>query len=116
MIYYNETQNNQSYGTEPNGELSKRTREFATFIDELSELAGWLKSLGVELAVMESTGVYWKSLYDALEAEGLRVYVVNARHIKRNSSNCALRCFAHEPNQRSVKVVMNLTSPANLSV
>lgn len=32
---------------------------------------------------MESTGVYWKSLYEALEAQGLQVYVVNARHIQR---------------------------------
>ena len=73
----------------PNGELGKRTREFATFIDELSELAGWLKSLGVELAVMESTGVYWKSLYDALEAEGLRVYLVN--QTRPRSENRCLR-------------------------
>lgn len=67
----------------PQGVLRNITREYATFIDELADLAQWLKSLGVELAVMESTGVYWKSLYEALEREGLRVYVVNARHIKR---------------------------------
>ena len=65
------------------GALHKITREYATFVDELADLAQWLKSLAVELAVMESTGVYWKSLYDALERESVRVYVVNARHIKR---------------------------------
>ena len=65
------------------GELRKITREYATFIDELADLAQWLKSLRVQLAVMESTGVYWKSVYEALEREGLPVYVVNARHIKR---------------------------------
>lgn len=67
----------------PQGELTKETREYATFSDELTKLANWLASLGVELAVMESTGVYWKSLYEALEAQGLQVYVVNARHIQR---------------------------------
>lgn len=65
------------------GKLRKETREYATFTAKLTELARGLASLGVELAVMESTGVYWKSLYEALEAEGLRVYVVNAGHIKR---------------------------------
>lgn len=65
------------------GELSQHTRECATFIDELDELAQWLYSQHVDLAVMESTGVYWKSLYEALERKGLCVYVVNARHIKR---------------------------------
>lgn len=65
------------------GEVGKETREYGTFVDGLTELARWLASQGVELAVMESTGVYWKSLYEALEAQGLRGYVVNARHIKR---------------------------------
>jgi transposase len=67
----------------PQGELTKETREYATFSDELTKLANGLASLGVELALMESTGVYWKSLYEALEAQGLPVYVVNARHIQR---------------------------------
>ena len=31
---------------------------------------------------MESTGLYWKSPYAALEAEGIRAKVVNARHVK----------------------------------
>ena len=31
---------------------------------------------------MESTGVYWKPLYNILESEGIEVIVVNAQHIK----------------------------------
>jgi transposase len=31
---------------------------------------------------MESTGIYWKSPYAALEAVGIRAKVVNARHVK----------------------------------
>jgi transposase len=37
-------------------------------------LAGWFKSAEVELAVMESTGIYWKAVYEALEDAGLRRY------------------------------------------
>ncbi|MBD8533445.1 MULTISPECIES: IS110 family transposase, partial [unclassified Massilia] len=36
----------------------------------------------VELVVMESTGIYWKSPYAALEAAGLKTLVVNAKHVK----------------------------------
>ena len=32
---------------------------------------------------MESTGVYWRSVYDVLETHGIEAYVVNARHIKQ---------------------------------
>jgi transposase len=50
----------------------------------LKKLATWLACLEIELvAVMEeSTGIYWKSVYEALEAQGVKVYVVNARHVK----------------------------------
>jgi transposase len=36
----------------------------------------------IQLAVMESTGIYWKSVYEALEDEEVDTYVVNACHIK----------------------------------
>ena len=65
------------------GQVNKETREYATFRDELSNLAIWLRKQAVDLAVMESTGVYWRSVYDALEKQGVPAYVVNARHIKQ---------------------------------
>jgi transposase len=65
------------------GALRRQTRRYATFPRRLQELAGWLAQLGVELAVLESTGVYWKSVYAALEAAGIRTYLVNARHVKQ---------------------------------
>ena len=43
------------------GILKKTTREFSTFRDDLNRLAKLLYSYKVELAVMESTGIYWKS-------------------------------------------------------
>ncbi|MEK7173263.1 MAG: IS110 family transposase, partial [Patescibacteria group bacterium] len=36
-----------------------------------------------QLSVMESTGIYWKNIFPALEKKGLRVSVVNARHVKQ---------------------------------
>jgi transposase len=43
---------------------------------------------------MESTGIYWKSPYAALEAVGLRATVVNARHVKQVPGRTAL---THDP-------------------
>jgi transposase len=62
--------------------LKKKTREHSTFRIELRKLAKWLKAEGVELAVMESTGIYWKSVYESLEDAGVTASVVNARHVK----------------------------------
>ena len=57
-------------------------RAFATFTPDLQRLADWLQRCGVETVAMESTGVYWIPIYELLEACGLQVYLVKARHIK----------------------------------
>jgi len=49
---------------------------------DLVEMAKWLSSYPIELSVMESTSVYWKSPFEVLEEAGIPVFVVNARHIK----------------------------------
>jgi transposase len=64
------------------GTINKDTREYKTFHSELEELAKWLKEREVELTAMESTGVYWKGIYEILEDNGIKTFVVNARHIK----------------------------------
>jgi transposase len=64
------------------GEIEKQTREFGTFRRDLKELAAWLSESDVEIAVMESTGIYWKSVYEAIEREEVKVYVANARYVK----------------------------------
>jgi transposase len=64
------------------GQIEKQTREFRTFRKELNTLAEWLSESEVEIAVMESTGIYWKSVYEALERKEVKAYVVNARHVK----------------------------------
>src|SRR3982751_704725 len=57
-------------------------RVFATFTENLQELAAWLSRCGVTTAAMESTGVYWIPLYDILEQHGIKPCLVNARQMK----------------------------------
>lgn len=60
-------------------------RQFKSFTDDLNALADWLLACGVDTVAMESTGVYWIPLFELLEARGLTVYLVNARHVKNVS-------------------------------
>jgi transposase len=57
-------------------------RVFPTFTADLMRLAEWLKACGIETVAMESTGVYWIPVYEILEAAGIEVCLVNARHLK----------------------------------
>jgi transposase len=57
-------------------------REFAGFTGDLHRLADWLVELGIQTVAMESTGVYWIPLYEILEARGLEVVLVDARHVR----------------------------------
>ena len=52
---------------------------FGSITAELYRLADWLKARGVQSVAMESTGVYWISVYEVLESRGLEVVLVNAR-------------------------------------
>jgi transposase len=64
------------------GSIGKQTREFGGFKRDLKALAEWLRGLGVELVILESTSIYWKSVFAHLENAGLTVWVVNAHHVK----------------------------------
>ena len=66
----------------PAGRDARSVRVFATFTDDLHALADWLVACGIDTAAMESTGIYWIPIYEILEARGLEVYLVNARHLK----------------------------------
>jgi transposase len=63
------------------GQLVKETRTFDTLTADLEVLAGWLQSLGVTHVAMESTGVYWKPVYNLLDGR-FAILVVNAEHVK----------------------------------
>jgi transposase len=65
------------------GQLQESTREFGTFRADRLALAEWLNSLNVEPVVMESTGIYWRSIFSTWEAAGLEAHLVNARHVKQ---------------------------------
>jgi transposase len=63
------------------GQPAKEIRTFSTMTADLLTLADWLTAAGCTHVAMESTGVYWKPVYNLLE--GLfELLVVNAQHIK----------------------------------
>lgn len=62
--------------------INTETRNFQTFTSSLTELREWLTSLGVTHVGMESTGVYWKPIYNVFESHIPNIWIVNARHIK----------------------------------
>jgi transposase len=63
------------------GRPIKRTRTFETMTASLLELSDWLTAHQVTHAAMESTGEYWKPIYNLLE-ENFELLLVNAQHIK----------------------------------
>ncbi len=64
------------------GTVLVEQREFGAFKRDRRALAQWAREFGAEVVVMESTGIYWKSPYAALEAVCIAAQVVNARHVK----------------------------------
>jgi transposase len=63
------------------GHRHKEWRTFSTMTPDLLRLRDWLKALGVTQAAMESTGSFWKPIFNVLEGH-LDVMVVNAQHLK----------------------------------
>jgi transposase len=67
--------------TEPGQKPVKETRTFRTMTADLLALADWLSDMGCTHVAMESTGVYWRPIYNLME--GLfELLWVNAQHIK----------------------------------
>jgi len=66
---------------EAKGKSRKEKKRFGTFTHDLLQLADWLEQCGVTHVAMESTGVYWKPVWNIL-AERFEVLLVNAQHIK----------------------------------
>jgi transposase len=63
------------------GKPAKEVRSFGTMTDELLHLADWLAANAVTHVAMESTGVYWKPVWNLLEDQ-FALLLVNARHVK----------------------------------
>lgn len=66
----------------PPDRATPAVRSFRTFTADLRALADWLVACRVTTVAMEATGVYWIPLFEILEARGLTVLLVNARHVK----------------------------------
>jgi transposase len=63
------------------GHKTKDSRTFTTMTQDLLKLADWLAQAGCTHAAMESTGEYWKPVFNILEAT-VEVLLINAQHIK----------------------------------
>ena len=55
---------------------------FQAFTSDLQRMADWLVSTGIKTVAMESTGVYWVSVYEVLESRGIEVVLANAREAR----------------------------------
>lgn len=66
----------------PPGRDTVCVKEFGAFTCDLKSISAWLKQCQIESVAMESTGVYWKSLFAVLIQDGFDVSLVNARHTK----------------------------------
>ena len=68
---------------DPDGTARTERRTFGAFKRDRRALADWCAARKPDIVVMESTGIYWKSPYAALERVGIRAVVVNAHHVKK---------------------------------
>jgi len=60
----------------------KEIRTFGTMTDDLLEMTAFLKESEVQMTAMESTGSYWKPIFNIMEVEEIPAILVNAAHIK----------------------------------
>jgi transposase len=63
------------------GRPQRQTRTYSTMTSDIERLRAWLGELGVTHVALESTGVYWKPLFNLLEPH-VRVVLANAAHVK----------------------------------
>ena len=61
---------------------AKEVRTFSTMTLDLLEMVQWLKEHDVQMVAMESTGSYWKPVYNILESEAIPAILVNPQHIR----------------------------------
>jgi transposase len=64
-----------------NGRVRREAFEFGTFTKQILEMRDWLAQRGVTHVAMESTGCYWRPIYNILEG-GFEILVCNAQHMK----------------------------------
>lgn len=67
--------------TQEEGTVQREQRTFLTMTADLLALDDWLRQRQIEVIALESTGIYWRPVYNILE-EGRTVILVNAWHMK----------------------------------
>jgi len=68
--------------TAPDGQVTKPLRTCTTMTADLLALSDWLARFEVAEVALESTGIYWRPVFNLLE-DGRRITLVNAQHLKR---------------------------------
>jgi transposase len=63
------------------GKVNKESRTFGTTTLEINALASWLNSRNIQLIAMESTGVYWRPVWNLLESH-FDIKLANSEHIR----------------------------------
>lgn len=63
------------------GQASRMVREFSTMTDGILQMGDWMAGQGVKRVAMESTGVYWKPIWNLLE-DRFELMLGNARDVK----------------------------------
>jgi transposase len=68
--------------TQADGGVRRQVRTFGTMTADLLALRDWLDGAGVAQVAMESTGVYWRPVFNVLEGEGRAIVLVNPQHMR----------------------------------
>src|SRR5438552_5884140 len=68
--------------SQPDGLIERQVRTFKTMTADLLQLADWLHSVGVTHVALESTGVYWRPVFNILEDEERTLLLVNPQHMR----------------------------------
>src|SRR5207237_9498227 len=68
--------------SESDGLINRQVRTFGTMTADLLALSDWLSSLNVTQVALESTGVYWRPVYNVLEDDERTLLLVNPQHMR----------------------------------
>lgn len=78
----------------PDDRCEQSNRCFGTFTKDLNDIVQWLGQCGIKRVVMESTGVYWVSLFLKLQEAGFDPILVNAKDVKNMAGRKSDVCDA----------------------
>ena len=68
--------------TQTDGSVGRHMRSFKTMTADLLEMVAWLDGLRVTHVAMESTGVYWRPVFNVLEDDHRTLLLVNPQHMR----------------------------------